>query len=161
MPSGSDRAVETSRTETSAPMRTTREGLCPAILIFIAALALAHACFGQGTDDKGIDQGNYNIRQSLEFGYRANWVNGNQDTYNTFVHLAEGVRLLDFTVDMRSLDHNGLLFDNLNFSNFGYGGDPENVTRLRIQKNKIYDFRLQFRRSEDSNPKRTPPPGYR
>ncbi|MGA8145021.1 MAG: hypothetical protein WB987_14135 [Candidatus Acidiferrales bacterium] len=117
--------------------------------ILLAALALAPACKAQSPDDKGIDSGDYNIRQSVEFGYRANWVNGNQDTYNTFVHMAEGVRLLDYTLDMRSLDHNGPLFDSLSFSNFGYGGDPVDVTRLRIQKNKIYDFRVQFRRDRN------------
>src|ERR1700735_2661863 len=47
-----------------------------------------------------------------------NWVNGNQDTYDTFINLGSGVRLLDYSVEMRSLGHNGLLFDNLSFSNF-------------------------------------------
>ena len=70
-------------------------------------------------------QGNYNIQQSVEFGYRLNEVNGNHDTYNTFVDLGSGVRLFDYTVDMRSINHQGIFFDNLNFSNFGYGGDPE------------------------------------
>jgi hypothetical protein len=153
------RAVDTGRVEKgervsekqggTPRMRTNAEGPWPAIFAFLATLVLAPVCAAQGTDDKGIDQGNYNIRESLEAGYRGNWVNGDQDTYNTFVHLAEGVRLLDFTLDMRSLDHNGLFFDNLNFSNFGYGGDPVNVTRLRIQKNKIYDFRMQFRRDRN------------
>ena len=50
---------------------------------------------------------------------------------------------------MRSLDHKGLLFDNLSFTNFGYGGDPNDVTRLRIEKNKWYDFRLLFRRDKN------------
>ena len=58
------------------------------------------------------------------------------------MNLGPGVRLFDYTLDMRSLDHNGLLFDNLSFTNFGYGGDPNDVTRLRIEKNKWYDFRL-------------------
>ena len=34
-----------------------------------------------------MDSGNYNIQQTIEFGYRANEVNGNQDTYDTFVNL--------------------------------------------------------------------------
>jgi len=122
----------------------------PVILIFLGVLAIVPVCTGQSPDEKGVDSGNYNIRQSLEAGYRANWVNGNQDTYNTFVHLGEGVRLLDYSLEMRSLDHNGLFFDTLSFSNFGYGGDPVDVTRLRIQKNKIYDLRLQFRRDRNS-----------
>ena len=65
------------------------------------------------------------------------------------MNLGSGLRLFDYTLDMRSLDHNGLLFDNLNFSNFGYGGDPNDVTRLRIDKNKWYDFRVLFRRDKN------------
>ncbi len=59
------------------------------------------------------------------------------------------MRLFDYTVDMRAPDHNGILFDNLNFSNFGYGGDPNDVSRLRMEKNKWYDFRLMFRRDQN------------
>lgn len=116
-----------------------------------AALLWAPAAFAQdGTvDDKGVDSGNYNISQSVEFGYRANWVNGNDDTYDTFVNLGPGLRLFDYTLDMRSLNHQGLLFDNLHFSNFGYGGDPNDVSRLHIDKNKWYDFNVLFRRDKN------------
>ena len=97
---------------------------------------------------KGVDSGNYNVQQTAEIGYRVNWINGNQNTYDTFVDLNQGPRLLDYTLNMRSLNHQGLLFDNLNFSNFGYGGDPNDVTRLRIEKDKWYDFSYVFRRDK-------------
>src|SRR5580700_10621421 len=42
---------------------------------------------------EGIDAGNYNIRQTTEFGYRATNVSGNLANYNTFVDLNSGVRL--------------------------------------------------------------------
>ena len=89
------------------------------------------------------------IFTSIEFGYRASEINGNINTYDTFENLGSGVRLFDYTLEMRSLDHKGFLFDNLSFSNFGYGGDPNDVTRLRIEKNKWYDFRLLFRRDKN------------
>ena len=63
--------------------------------------------------EQGIDSGNYNIKQSVEFGYRFTDVTGNQATYDTFVNLQQGPRLLDMTLEMRSLDHHGLLFDRL------------------------------------------------
>ena len=118
---------------------------------FAAALFLSPVARSQdnGDESKGIDSGDYNIHSSIEFGYRANEVNGNKNTYDTFINLGPGVRLFDYTLDMRSLDHNGLLFDNLSFTNFGYGGDPNDVTRLRIEKNKWYDFRLLFRRDKN------------
>jgi hypothetical protein len=96
-----------------------------------------------------MDSGNYNIKQTVEFGYRADWINGNNDTYDTFVNLGQGVRLFNYTLEMRSIDHRGLLFDNLSFSNFGYGGDPNDVSRLHIDKNKWYDFQILFRRDKN------------
>jgi hypothetical protein len=121
-------------------------------LIVVVALLdsspLSHAQNSSG-ETKGIDSGNYNIQQSVEAGYRSDWINGNMNAYDTFVNLGPGLRLFDYTLNMRSLDHNGLLFDNLNFSNFGYGGDPNDVTRLRLGKNKWYDFGLLFRRDKN------------
>jgi hypothetical protein len=118
------------------------------VATLVAASAWSYAQNGPG-ETKGLDAGNYNIQQSIEAGYRSTWINGNTDTYDTFVNLGDGLRLFDYTLDMRSLDHNGMLFDNLSFSNFGYGGDPNDVTRLRIDKNKWYDFRFLFRRDKN------------
>jgi hypothetical protein len=94
---------------------------------------------------EGIDSGNYNFRQTFEFGYRNTDVSGNKANYNTFVNLNSGFRLLEQSLDVRSLDHTGP-FDLLSMHSFGYGGDPNDVTRLRISKNKWYDFTGSFRR---------------
>ena len=120
-------------------------------VIFVAALFCVPSASAQDDSEAspGINSGGYNIHQSIEFGYRASEINGNKNTYDTFENLGSGVRLFDFTLEMRSIDHNGLLFDNLSFSNFGYGGDPNDVTRLRIEKNKWYDFRMMFRRDKN------------
>jgi hypothetical protein len=128
-----------------------RRGVCWLSLVIVIGAAFASAARAQDGDaeTKGVDSGNYNVQQTIEFGYRANEVNGNQDTYDTFINLGSGVRLFDYTLDMRSLNHNGLLFDDLNFSNFGYGGDPNDVSRLHIDKNKWYDFHLLFRRDKN------------
>jgi hypothetical protein len=119
--------------------------------VFIAALFLSPAAHAQNNsgESPGINSGDYNIHSTIEFGYRLNEVTGNQNTYDTFENLGSGLRLFNFTFEMRSLDHRGFLFDNLSFSNFGYGGDPNDVTRLRIEKNKWYDFRLLFRRDKN------------
>jgi hypothetical protein len=120
-------------------------------VMFMVALFLSPAARAQDDsgESKGINSGGYNIHQTIEFGYRASEISGNQNTYDTFENLGSGLRLFDYSLGMRSLDHNGLLFDNLTFSNFGYGGDPNDVTRLRIEKNKWYDFRLLFRRDKN------------
>src|SRR5580698_6473511 len=118
------------------------------VVALAVSLPVSRAQSGS-TETPGIDSGNYNIQQSIEAGYRAASINGNIDTYDTFVNLGSGFRLLDYTLDMRSLNHNGLLFDDLSFSNFGYGGDPNDVSRLRIGKNKVYDFRVLFWRDKN------------
>ncbi|HEY1467719.1 MAG TPA: hypothetical protein VGF61_01655 [Candidatus Acidoferrum sp.] len=120
---------------------------CSFVLLGVFAVP---AAFAQQTDEeKGIDQGNYNIKQSIEFGGRITNISGNQQTYNTLVNLQEGPRLLDFSTEMRSLDHRGTLFDRFYFSNFGYGGDPNVVSTLRISKNKWYAFDAMFRHDEN------------
>src|ERR1700752_3267011 len=98
----------------------------------LSALMFAVFCvsvsFAQQVDEqKGIDQGNYNIKQSIEFGGRFTSISGDQQAYDTFVNLQQGPRLLGFTTEMNSLNHHDTLFDRLYFSNFGYGGDPNDV----------------------------------
>lgn len=100
-------------------------------------------------EQKGVDQGNYNIKQSIEFGGRFTSISGDQQAYDTFVNLQQGPRLLGFTTEMNSLNHHGTFFDRLYFSNFGYGGDPIDVSRLRINKNTWYDFDALFRKDEN------------
>jgi hypothetical protein len=102
----------------------------------------------KATEPEGVNSGNYNIHQSVEFGYRNSDISGNLANYDTFVNLNSGVRLFEQSVDIRSLNHSGFLFDNLSMNSFGYGGDPNNVTRLRVGKNKWYDFRSTFRRDK-------------
>jgi hypothetical protein len=117
----------------------------------IVALFLVPACQAQNDtgETQGIDVGNYNVQQNIELGYRQDWINGNFDSYNTFINLGTGPRLFDYTLGMRSLNHQGLVFDNLTFTNFGYGGDPNDVSRLRLDKNKWYDFSALFRRDKN------------
>lgn len=140
-------------------MRKTRSGKQPAssalsivlrVLLLPLLILAVPALLRAQQEQQGIDQGNYNTKQSIEFGYRWADTTGDQNTYNTFINLQQGPRLLDFSTEMNSINHQGTFFDRLYFSNFGYGGDPENVSRLRISKNKWYDFDAQFRRDENT-----------
>ncbi|MGC1188731.1 MAG: hypothetical protein WA871_15205 [Candidatus Acidiferrales bacterium] len=92
---------------------------------------------------------NYTIQQSIEIGYRDSMIGGNINNYDTFENLGSGPRLLNYTLSMHAVNHKGILFDDLSFSSFGYGGDPNDVSRLSIDKNKWYDFRAMFRRDKN------------
>jgi len=119
-------------------------------VLTLGILSTAIVAFAQQTDEqKGIDQGNYNIKQAIEFGGRITSVSGDEQSYDTMVNLQTGPRLLNFTTEMRSLDHRGTFFDRFYFSNFGYGGDPNVVTTLRVSKNKWYMFDGMFRHDEN------------
>jgi hypothetical protein len=102
----------------------------------------------QTAETPGRTSGNYTTQQNIEFGYRDSMIHGNADNYAMFDNYASGWRLFDYDLDMHSANHRALLFDDLSFHNFGYGGDPNSVSRLRVNKNKWYDFRASYRRNE-------------
>jgi hypothetical protein len=96
----------------------------------------------------GVTRGGYQIHQSIELGYRSTDVTGSGDMYDTLVNLQTGPRIIDQTLTMQSVDHQGLLFDNLYLNSVGWGGDPNNYARLRADKNKWYNFQSSFRRDQ-------------
>ncbi|MGA2990859.1 MAG: hypothetical protein ABSD88_10340, partial [Candidatus Korobacteraceae bacterium] len=120
---------------------------------FLAALALLLPCLAAAQDDdtdhKGHMLGRYEVHQSFEFGGRVAYNAGNDQMYDTLVNLRSGPRLLSQELSMRSTDRKGGFFDSLYLSSFGFGGDPNNVARLRIEKNKWYNFVGLYRRDEN------------
>src|ERR1019366_8606168 len=78
-------------------------------------------------EPEGITRGGYIIHSSAELGYRDTTVTGSGDMYETLVDLHTGPRVLDQTLSMQSLDHQGLLFDDLYLNSFGWGGEPDNA----------------------------------
>src|SRR5215813_4202638 len=118
-------------------------------LMTVLLAFLLPAARAQEEEQKGIEQGNYNVKQSIEFGGRFTNLSGDFQAYNSFVNLQQGPRLLGLTMEIRSLDHHGALFDRFYFTNFGYSGDPNDVSRLRASKNKWYNFDAQFRKDQN------------
>src|ERR1700722_4099533 len=113
----------------------------------------------------GVIRGGYAIHSSAEIGYRTNDVTGSGDMYDTLVNFQTRPRPLDQTLSMQSVDHQGLLFDDLYLNSFGWGGDPNNALRLRADKNKWYNLQSSFRRDQSffdydllANPLNAPPP---
>lgn len=119
-----------------------------AICLFLALPFLLAAASAQSPVE-GVDNGNYHYQGSFELGYRFVNNNGSQSMYDTFINQQQGPRLLDQSLNVQSRDHEGSLFDNLFFSSFGWGGDPENSGRLRASKNRWYNFDMSFRRDRN------------
>jgi len=95
-----------------------------------------------------VERGGYVIHQSIEIGYRVSEITGSEQMYNTLVDLRTGPRFLDQSLSMQSQNHDSLLFDNLFINSYGWGGDPNNGLRARVEKNTWYDFRANFRRDQ-------------
>lgn len=93
--------------------------------------------------------GDYQVQQSVEFGFRINEITGSVPMYDTLVNQHSGPRLLQQSLSMRAPAGGGNLFDNLTLSSFGWGGDPQNVARLRVSKFRAYDFNVLFRRDRN------------
>lgn len=93
--------------------------------------------------------GEYLAKEVAEFGGRISDFTGNPGMWDSFVNLGSGPRLLEYTLDMHSPKHTGRFFDDLTFNNFGYGGDPSDVSRLQVSKGTLYNFNASFRRDQN------------
>jgi len=92
---------------------------------------------------------NYVVRQSIEFGERIAKTSGNSQMYETLVDLHSGPRLLGQELWMQPLNRDKSKFDNLYLNSFGFGGDPDDMARLRIEKAKWYNFVGLYRRDKN------------
>jgi hypothetical protein len=99
--------------------------------------------------NEGQNRGGFEVKQSAEFGGRISSFTGSQALWDTFVNLGTGPRLLEYTLDMHSPNHTGKLFDDLTVSNFGYGGEPLDVSRVRFSKGSAYTFSANFKRDQN------------
>ena len=57
--------------------------------------------------NEGSTLGQYEVRQSIEFGGRISNFSGNPGMWSSYVNLFSGPRLLEQTLDMHSADHTG------------------------------------------------------
>lgn len=137
--------------KTPAPAKAAEVNRQPDLGVAVDATRKSDALSTWNTSEHNDGQivGPYVVKQSAEFGGRVTDFSGNTGTWDTFVNLGTGTRLLEYTLDVHSPNHTGLLFDDFLFSNFGYGGDPNNLTRVRAQKGKIYSFSGGFRRDQN------------
>ena len=126
-------------------MDITRRLLLGSLAIVALTFLVTSAGFAQ-VERAGVVYGDYKVQQSVEVGERYTSVSGNEAIYNTMENLHTGPRLLDQNLYMRSLRHTGdALVDELYFNSFGGGGDPNTGARLRMNKNRWYDLKADFR----------------
>ncbi len=120
----------------------------------VALLMLAMPLLGLAQDDappppEGKVMDGYVVQQSVEFGGRITSVDGNEQLYDTLVNLHSGPRLFGQELSMRPMTRGKGPFDTLYLSSFGFGGDPNDMARLRVEKGKWYNFVALYRRDQN------------
>ena len=124
-----------------------RRLLCITALL---AAPLLHA--QQDVAGAGATSGNYNITQSWELGYRFAEIGGNEGKYRSDVNYRNGIRLLNSTLSLHSLNGKRNWFDEIVLNTSGLGNDPYQSATFRIQKNRLYRYDLLWRSNDYFNP---------
>src|SRR5579864_6708841 len=118
-------------------------------LLLLPAWALAQQPPPQDAEEPGKVWGDYTVHQSVEFGAHIADTAGSEAMYSTMVNINTGPRLLGQELTMQSRTGIGGTFDNLYMSSFGFGGDPEGMARLRLEKHGWYNFVGLYRRDKN------------
>src|SRR5689334_4953029 len=112
--------------DTSAPEVSGEQQITPGVAVDSVRKTVDLPGYVTTGQNEGKTLGEYEVRQTFEFGGRlADWT-GSRSMWSSYVNVDSGPRLLEQTLDMHSPDHTGFLFDDLTLGNFGYGGDPNN-----------------------------------
>lgn len=136
-------------------------GMSPTTRFLWTIPLLMAACFAQPTvaptsepvgAPRGENWNNYNVVDSFETGYRFRTTGGSLDQYRSTVNYGDGVRLLSSFLTMNSKDGHGKYFDEIVLTTQGLGNDPYESATLRIQKNKLYRYDLNWRLNDYFNP---------
>jgi hypothetical protein len=94
--------------------------------------------------------GGYQVHSMVELGGRFTEKSGSDAMWATTINQGTGARVLAQSLDMHTLNPSKTpFFDTLSTSSFGYGGDPYDVSRLKVTKGRLYDFTGTFRRDRN------------
>jgi hypothetical protein len=131
------------------------------ILILTLALSFEAFLFAQPTvaptgepvgEVRGASMGQYNVVSEFETGYRFNTVGGETGAYRSDVNFGNGLRVLSTRLGFYSRQGRASWFDELVLTAQGLGNDPYESASLRVQRNKLYRYDLQWRLSKYYNP---------
>jgi hypothetical protein len=121
------------------------------IVVALLTLMLPLLALAQDDDQESKPRtwGVYTVQESLELGGHIADVHGNQATYNTFTNVQSGPRVLGESLLLVAPPDTAILFDSLSLESFGFGGDPEDLLRVRVKKQKLYNFVALYRRDKN------------
>src|ERR1051326_825015 len=114
----------------------------------LAREAVAKGNGAEKAENKGLGQimGGYFMISTIEVGYRFVDIKGSRNTYLSDVNVKDGLRLFDYSMDLRSIKGDSPLFDFLRTDIYNAGGDQGQYFSLRVDKTRLYKFDATVRR---------------
>src|SRR5438876_10799703 len=91
--------------------------------------------------------GDFNTQGSATVGYRFTDIKGYRPQFLQLFDLQKGFRLQDFQAFGESKSGANPFADSFSLTMSGLGGDPFPTAQLVVTKNKLYDFRVNWRQS--------------
>jgi hypothetical protein len=94
--------------------------------------------------------GGYQVHSMVEVGGRLTERGGSSAMWATMINQTTGGRVIGQSLEMRSVNPiKTPFFDTLSTFSEGYGGDPYDVSNLKLTKGRLYDFTGTFRRDRN------------
>ncbi|MFN7944537.1 MAG: hypothetical protein U0Z53_04245 [Blastocatellia bacterium] len=90
--------------------------------------------------------GLYSVQSTIELGYRFEDTKGSRDSFLSQINVRDGFRVLEYSLDSRSINGSGLLYDFLRADVNNAGGDAAQSFSLRMDKTRAYRFDASVRR---------------
>ena len=128
------------------------------LIIFMCCLSVAEAQEPVAPSPTSADSsvgetnGNYNIVNNVEAGYRFHTVGGNSLQYRSSVNYGNGLRVLASSLAVNSVNGRGTLLDRIVLNTQGLGNDPYESAQLRVERNALYKYDLGWRQNDYFNP---------
>ena len=118
------------------------------LLISLAVLLLGGGVLrAQDNAETPLNLGGFNTQGSVTVGYRFDDIKGYAPMYQELSGLEKGFRLMDFNMFGEAAKGANPFADSYSLSVTGLGGEPFETGQLSVRKNRLYDFRVNWRQS--------------
>ncbi|MCI0403504.1 MAG: hypothetical protein L0212_08280 [Acidobacteria bacterium] len=91
--------------------------------------------------------GLYDAHWTMEIGWQHVNVHGNNDVYRSQLNYRDGPRIFNFSVNAKARDR-GAFWTDMYLTAGGWGGDPYNWIRYGLSKEKWFEFKADYLKSE-------------
>jgi hypothetical protein len=117
------------------------------LYLFLNVLLWGGVLRAQDNTEAPITVGGFNTQGSVTVGYRFDDIKGYRPMFQNLSGLEPGFRLFDFDLFGDAAKGANPFADSYSLSMTGLGGEPFETGQLTVHKNRLYDFRANWRQS--------------